>query len=459
MKYYIAISFLLTIPIVLGDPKNCWVWPKTIYYTDEVTIGRKNLINISLTYMNENTCLNFVQTGKDNLMEPTIRYIYRKNGPCASSLGRVVKSYKTEKVNNTFKYTPIFAISQLVNLTNGCEFENIVLHETMHALGFLHTHQRFDRDDYVIVKKELLEDYNYRIEGAYITTPYDFSSILHPYAGEGSQINVLPIDKENYKLTGRWLPSFYDYKQINNLYCSDVCKDNELECLNEGYPDPRNCSKCKCKGNYYGRFCETYYAPTGTTEFQGYIEEITLESELYFDESYFTTSNGKEESTTLKFEEEPTLFDMSTISENNTILSTTESSKSDQIINEFGLTTSDNIINSFSTLPTKRYNDQSCNSTFIANYDNYGQKINMTNKKNCILTISSENGLGIVYKVQKINRKSNFLDSNTFPRWKIGYKGFSEHRYAPGNITITLLEGEVRVDIYEVTNFSFSVKF
>ena len=41
-----------------------------------------------------------------------------------------------------------------LNLGSGCVGVGIAIHELLHALGFLHEHNRPDRDDYVIVNKE-----------------------------------------------------------------------------------------------------------------------------------------------------------------------------------------------------------------------------------------------------------------------------------------------------------------
>jgi len=42
----------------------------------------------------------------------------------------------------------------LLNLGDGCRSVGVSVHELMHALGFLHEHNRPDRDEYVIVNYE-----------------------------------------------------------------------------------------------------------------------------------------------------------------------------------------------------------------------------------------------------------------------------------------------------------------
>lgn len=40
---------------------------------------------------------------------------------------------------------------QQLNLATDCDSLEVVVHELLHALGFLHEHNRLDRDDYVYV--------------------------------------------------------------------------------------------------------------------------------------------------------------------------------------------------------------------------------------------------------------------------------------------------------------------
>ena len=48
--------------------------------------------------------------------------------------------------------------AQTVSLDNGCVHVSIVIHELMHATGFFHEQARADRDDYVIINWDNVQD-------------------------------------------------------------------------------------------------------------------------------------------------------------------------------------------------------------------------------------------------------------------------------------------------------------
>jgi hypothetical protein len=74
-----------------------------------------------------------------------------------------------------------------MNLGYGCDRPEIVLHEMGHVLGFTHEHQRADRDKYITIVKENVEDHywgfgfklNFEAQKTDLVTTYDFLSIMH----------------------------------------------------------------------------------------------------------------------------------------------------------------------------------------------------------------------------------------------------------------------------------------
>jgi Astacin (Peptidase family M12A) len=80
-----------------------------------------------------------------------------------------------------------FGIARRMNLGPGCEDYSTVLHELGHAFGLTHEHQRSDRDKYVKVIEDNIEEQfmgftyklNFEQQKTELLTPYDFLSIMH----------------------------------------------------------------------------------------------------------------------------------------------------------------------------------------------------------------------------------------------------------------------------------------
>ncbi|NBC04626.1 MAG: hypothetical protein GVY20_13090, partial [Bacteroidetes bacterium] len=120
---------------------------------------------------------------------------------------------------------------QAINIGNSVS-PITVAHEIMHALGFWHEHSRADRDDYVIINEENIEnekDHAFTKKRGYSPeTPYDYNSIMHYGSFDFS------IDKPNWpfdkgkptitKLDGSIIESnrdnisSYDIDKIYELY-------------------------------------------------------------------------------------------------------------------------------------------------------------------------------------------------------------------------------------------------
>ncbi|VDP14903.1 unnamed protein product, partial [Heligmosomoides polygyrus] len=122
--------------------------------------------------------------------------------------------------------------------------------------------------------------YNYGI-------PYDFGSIMHygSYAGsKNDKPTMIPTDALYTETLGSPFISFYDLLLLNRHYnCTgclkeniadlflrgvimhvlDRCKQSRTVCYLQGFPHPRDCSKCICPGGYGGVDCKERPAGCG----------------------------------------------------------------------------------------------------------------------------------------------------------------------------------------------------
>lgn len=118
-----------------GLVKESSRWKNNIIpYTfhSSVSNSDKNMIRQAISEYHAKTCLKFVQ----RTSERDYLSFESSNSGCWSSVGRI-------------------GGKQTVNLqSGGCTRIGTIEHEIMHALGFLHEQNRYDRDDFVIVQKE-----------------------------------------------------------------------------------------------------------------------------------------------------------------------------------------------------------------------------------------------------------------------------------------------------------------
>ena len=127
---------------------------------------------------------------------------------------------------------------QEVFLTPECaEDRGIIMHELGHVIGFYHEQNRPDRDNYIRVIQENIEDgYQELFErlpssaATNLGVHYDFGSIMHypldAYSKNGNNTLEVLRDPLNYTVTGvvgqRQRLSQYDARQANLLYACSV---------------------------------------------------------------------------------------------------------------------------------------------------------------------------------------------------------------------------------------------
>ncbi|KAE9415398.1 hypothetical protein Angca_006131, partial [Angiostrongylus cantonensis] len=142
------------------------------------------------------------------------------------------------------------------------------VHEIGHVLGFYHTMERYDRDNYItIVVKNIHVSHitEFAIKALIFADvfglSYDYGSVMHYDELSGSingQPTLIAKDPRYQKTMGSHLISFSDIYMINEHYgCNARCnKSTSAKCANEGYPHPRNCSICICPNGYGGALCD-----------------------------------------------------------------------------------------------------------------------------------------------------------------------------------------------------------
>lgn len=127
---------------------------------------------------------------------------------------------------------------QALNLHNGggCVSFGISMHELMHAIGFFHSHSDLNRDAYIRVQYENIEDYAVSNFAAYSNNyvtnyghGYDYGSILH-YGAMSFTKNGLPTLVPIQPYSGV-------IGQRNNLSEKDILKVNAMYSC-PGKPEP-----------------------------------------------------------------------------------------------------------------------------------------------------------------------------------------------------------------------------
>ncbi|GFH47287.1 zinc metalloproteinase nas-4-like [Chaetoceros tenuissimus] len=137
---------------------------------------------------------------------------------------------------------------QALSLASGCLYRRgTIQHEFLHALGYYHAHMRPDRDDYVTINEENIQDgkhKNFRIaeNSSTLGTQYDYGSVLHYSSYAFSKNREPTIDANGNAIGQRDKLSPGDRLLVRLHYqCSDGPRTLE-EYKNETCND----SNCKC---------------------------------------------------------------------------------------------------------------------------------------------------------------------------------------------------------------------
>ena len=135
---------------------------------------------------------------------------------------------------------------QQLNLQSpGCVYKGTVMHEMLHACGFLHEQSTYNRDDYVEILTENIEDkhrnnflrYNDTILTDFNTT-YDYDSIMHysAYAFSKNGKPTIKATRENRTTLGQRNGfTDIDATKLNRMYqetCNQPSRQKGTENMN-----------------------------------------------------------------------------------------------------------------------------------------------------------------------------------------------------------------------------------
>ncbi|KHJ90478.1 astacin [Oesophagostomum dentatum] len=244
-----------------GYPRT--TWEKGVFYSFHNASNKvKSVFTKAAQEWEKDTCIDFIESDSPERIEVMI-----EDG-CWSYVG------------NTHKKQPL-------SLGDGCESVGTAAHEIGHALGMFHTHSRHDRDDFIMLNAKNIQpgwedqfDKETKKTNDNYGITYDYGSVMHYGATRfallyefvkrlcltakvfefsatyNDEYTMVPYDENYIETLGSPFISFYELLMINKHYnCLGKCRKTP-QCKNDGFPHPRDCSKCICPSGYGGDLCD-----------------------------------------------------------------------------------------------------------------------------------------------------------------------------------------------------------
>jgi len=186
-------------------------WPNAVIpYVISGDFASEGLAKIEAAFASyaSNTCIRMVKRTTETDYVNIVR-----EGGCWSYVGRIGGVQK-------------------VSLASGCVWNSIIIHEFMHAAGFFHEQSRTDRDTYVRIALENIQDgkegnFN-KYSASQITPfgePYDYQSVMHygAYAfSKNGQKTIERLDGSDAGLGNSDGFSQVDINKLNAMYQCDT---------------------------------------------------------------------------------------------------------------------------------------------------------------------------------------------------------------------------------------------
>ncbi|CEF59686.1 Astacin-like metalloendopeptidase [Strongyloides ratti] len=253
---YVNVKKIVKRDILFGR-YNSWNVNGIQYYVQPPV--SENNVDKAIEFIQNNTCIKFKKMNMKFNDKQGLIFISGRS--CSSYIG-------LEKSNKP----------QYITLSKACYSKvKHILHEIGHALGLIHEQSRRDRNDYVTINfnniiKGSQKNFYKVVHDRYknFSTQYDFNALMHYRPTNFAKNTRIPIIKsklyEAYdKVMGnRKRMTFNEIKQINLCHCKKcTCatknsvrrKKNTAKCMNGGYADYKDCTKCICPTGYTGTLC------------------------------------------------------------------------------------------------------------------------------------------------------------------------------------------------------------
>ncbi|XP_063297693.1 astacin-like metalloendopeptidase [Pelobates fuscus] len=196
---------------------NRCLWPASkngtvfVPYTisSEYSAVQKLLITNSIKQIELMTCVKFIERSSEN------DFLSIESGEgCWSYVG---KQYG----------------KQVLSLAkSACLGSGIIQHELMHSLGFYHEQSRSDRDSYVDINWQYINEedwYNFKIENNdTLDIPYDYKSVMHyqntAFTNTTGKPTIVPKPDPTVSIGQSIGMNYLDVIKLNKLYYCNVCR-------------------------------------------------------------------------------------------------------------------------------------------------------------------------------------------------------------------------------------------
>ncbi|XP_040285810.1 astacin-like metalloendopeptidase [Bufo bufo] len=195
-------------------------WPKNSNGTVQVpyTIVPRSyspsdisLINQALSEFEVMTCVQFVNRTTES---DYLSIVSQSGSGCWSYIGRIFGK-------------------QTVSLeSSSCMTYGVIQHEAMHNIGFFHEHTRVDRDNYIDIMWDNIDQDNWGdfniVQANTLNLPYDYTSVMHyyryAYAETSTLPSIVPKLDPTVPIGQRLGLSSLDVMKVNAYYNCNLCR-------------------------------------------------------------------------------------------------------------------------------------------------------------------------------------------------------------------------------------------